>query len=47
MPMQHVTTPKDLTFVNATLDSVVTVLHVMVGFRLLICEVFTKSCQQS
>ena len=48
MPMQHVTTPKDLTFVNATLDSVVMVLHVMVGFCLLICEVLiTKSCQQS
>ena len=32
MPMLHVTTQKDLTFVNATLDSVVMVLHVKVGF---------------
>ena len=47
MPMPHVTTQKDLTFVNATLDSVVMVLHVKVGFCLLIHEVFTKSCRQS
>ena len=32
MPMLHVTTQKDLTLVNATLDSVVMALHVKVGF---------------
>ena len=46
MPMLHVTTQKDLTFANATLDSVVMLLLVMVGFCLLFREVFTKSFKQ-
>ena len=32
MPMLHVTTQKDLTLANATLDSVVMALHAKVGF---------------